>query len=129
MNSEDIDETVNTLKEIQTEIEKMTDATELTTAIANKADKVVNATEGNFAGLDANGNLVDSGKKAADFATPADVKTVDDKFANYTTTTDLTTELGKKADTTALNKAVEDLEGEIEAAEGRAATDAKDKAD
>lgn len=34
-----------------------------------KADKVPNATEGNFAGLDTNGNLTDSGKKAADFAT------------------------------------------------------------
>ena len=32
-----------------------------------KADKVDGATNGNFAGLDANGNLVDSGKKAADF--------------------------------------------------------------
>lgn len=39
LNSEDIDETVNTLKEIQTEIEKMTDATELATALASKADK------------------------------------------------------------------------------------------
>lgn len=33
-----------------------------------KADKVVGATEGNFAGLDKDGNLTDSGKKAADFA-------------------------------------------------------------
>lgn len=39
LNSEDIDETVNTLKEIQAEIEKMTDATELATALASKADK------------------------------------------------------------------------------------------
>ena len=38
MNSEEIDETVNTLKEIQAEIAKMTDATELTTALASKAD-------------------------------------------------------------------------------------------
>jgi hypothetical protein len=35
--------------------------------IGGKADKVSGATEGNFAGLDANGNLVDSGKKASDF--------------------------------------------------------------
>lgn len=33
-----------------------------------KADKVESATEGNFAELDAEGNLADSGKKAADFA-------------------------------------------------------------
>ena len=35
--------------------------------ISGKADKVADATEGNFAGLDANGNLSDSGKKASDF--------------------------------------------------------------
>lgn len=34
-----------------------------------KADKVSGATSGNFASLDANGNLVDSGKKASDFLT------------------------------------------------------------
>ena len=39
--------------------------------ISGKADKVDSATNGNFAGLDANGNLTDSGKKAADFATAA----------------------------------------------------------
>ena len=39
--------------------------------ISGKADKVSNATNGNFAGLDANGNLTDSGSKAADFATAA----------------------------------------------------------
>jgi hypothetical protein len=39
LTSEEIDNTVNTLKEIQAEIDKMTDATELTTAIAGKADK------------------------------------------------------------------------------------------
>ena len=37
----------------------------------NKADKVTSATAGNFAGLDAEGNLTDSGAKAADFATAA----------------------------------------------------------
>lgn len=39
--------------------------------IVDKADKVSGATNGNFAGLDANGNLTDSGSKAADFATAA----------------------------------------------------------
>lgn len=34
---------------------------------SGKADKVVSATEGNFAGLNAEGNLTDSGKKASDF--------------------------------------------------------------
>jgi len=42
--------------------------------LADKADKVASATNGNFAGLDANGNLTDSGKKASDFATPENVQ-------------------------------------------------------
>lgn len=37
-------------------------------SLTGKADKVTNATSGNLAGLDANGNLMDSGKKASDFA-------------------------------------------------------------
>lgn len=45
--------------------------TGLTTDLGSKADKVANATDGNFAGLDENGNLTDSGKKASDFATSA----------------------------------------------------------
>lgn len=39
---------------------------------ADKADKVANATAGNLAGLDANGNLTDSGAKASDFLTRAE---------------------------------------------------------
>ena len=42
----------------------------------NKADKVENAIADNFAGLDANGNLKDSGKNAGDFATPSDIEQV-----------------------------------------------------
>lgn len=45
------------------------------TDVANKADKVTGATNGNFAGLDANGNLTDSGKKASDFAIKAELGT------------------------------------------------------
>ena len=37
--------------------------------ITGKADKVTSATNGHFAGLDSNGNLVDSGKSASDFGT------------------------------------------------------------
>ena len=44
---------------------------DLTSAFAAKADKVAKATAGNFAGLDSEGNLTDSGKKAANFATAA----------------------------------------------------------
>lgn len=39
----------------------------------NKADRVDNAIADNFAGLDADGNLKDSGKNAGDFATPSDI--------------------------------------------------------
>lgn len=41
----------------------------ITTALGGKTDKVSGATNNNFAGLDSNGNLKDSGKKASDFAT------------------------------------------------------------
>lgn len=50
--------------------EKFTDYYDIATmdeALGDKADKVSGAVSGNFAGLDANGNLTDSGKKAADF--------------------------------------------------------------
>lgn len=40
-------------------------------AVNGKADKVSGATNGNFAGLDSNGNLTDSGSKSSDFATSA----------------------------------------------------------
>ena len=60
--------------------------------LSGKADKVKNATSGNFAGLDANGNLTDSGKKAADFATATQggkadtaVQTFSNNAADYIT--------------------------------------------
>lgn len=40
---------------------------DVNTSLAKKADKVAKATNGNFAGLDADGNLTDSGKAAGDF--------------------------------------------------------------
>ena len=45
--------------------------TKVNTKLGGKADKVSGATNGNFAALDANGNLTDSGKKASNFATSA----------------------------------------------------------
>lgn len=47
----------------------------LETAIADKASKVDSATEGNFAALDANGDLVDSGHKHGDYKTKQTAKT------------------------------------------------------
>jgi len=43
----------------------------LSTDVTGKANKVPSATPNNFAGLDGQGNLIDSGKKASDFATAA----------------------------------------------------------
>lgn len=63
--------------------------------IATKADKVSGATSGNFAGLDASGNLTDSGKKAGDFASSAIMDgTTIDSFG------DVETALGNKQNKT-----------------------------
>lgn len=51
--------------------------------IAGKADKVVDATEGNFAALDAEGNLVDSGKKADDFDAAGAAAAAEQNAKNY----------------------------------------------
>ena len=60
---------------------------ELTTLLNGKADKVANATAGNFAGLDGNGNPTDSGKKPADFATAAQGTKADEAAPQATTYT------------------------------------------
>ena len=44
---------------------------DVSSAVAGKATKVASATNGNLAGLNASGDLTDSGKKPADFATSA----------------------------------------------------------
>ena len=51
------------LRNLESQVNTMSGST-----MGTKADKVSSATSGNFAGLDADGNLTDSGKKAADFA-------------------------------------------------------------
>lgn len=58
-------------------------------ASAEKADKVSGATSGNFAGLDSNGNLTDSGSKSSDFVPVTDIATeletqamIDDYYAS-----------------------------------------------
>lgn len=50
------------------EITAQSAQTAATALDANKADKVQNATNGNFAGLDANGNLTDSGHNNGNYA-------------------------------------------------------------
>lgn len=69
--------------------------------IADKADKVSNSTSGNFAGLDANGNLTDSGSKAADFATAAQGTKADSAIQSVKVNgTALTPDVNKAVDVT-----------------------------
>jgi hypothetical protein len=88
LNSQEIDNTVNTLKELQAEIEKMTDATELATALSSKADKsVVEGIEGRVKAIE-----------EAPYVTKDQLDEVDGKFASYTNTTDMNAALALKAD-------------------------------
>lgn len=57
-----------TTQALNTALANYTTTADLTTLLAGKTDKVSGATNGNFAGLNASGNLTDSGKKASDFA-------------------------------------------------------------
>ena len=57
--------------DVQASLAKADTALQTHQDITGKADKVASAVNGNFAGLDANGNLTDSGSKASDFATAA----------------------------------------------------------
>lgn len=52
--------------------------------ISGKADIVSGGTAGNFAGLDANGNLVDSGSKASDFQAAGNYKTTQSAVSDPT---------------------------------------------
>ena len=53
------------------------------TALADKADKVSSATSGDFAGLDANGNLTDSGKAPSDLTGIGVIAPAFDATATY----------------------------------------------
>ena len=79
-------ETFDTLKEISDWITAdTTGAAAILADVANKADKVSGAVSGNFAGLDANGNLTDSGYKAADFQAAGSYKTTQTAVSDPTT--------------------------------------------
>ena len=76
---------------VQTSLEKADTAVQ---NISGKADKVSNATSGNFAGLDSNGNLTDSGKSSSDFL-PSNTPIPDEVTANpQGTATGTLTKLG-----------------------------------
>ena len=76
---------VSTNADLSIDGTKITDRATIKTALDKKADKVASAVNGNFAGLDANGNLTDSGKKASDFATPIDLANFASKVATPVT--------------------------------------------
>lgn len=68
-------------------------------SLDSKADKVASATAGNFAGLDGNGNITDSGKKASDFATAAQGGKADSAIQGVKVNgTELTPDANKKVD-------------------------------
>ena len=68
-------------------------------SLDSKAGKVASATAGNFAGLDDNGNLTDSGKKASDFATAAQGNKADSAIQGVKVNgTELTPDANKKID-------------------------------
>lgn len=84
---ENAGEALDTLQEIAAWIQAHPgDAAAMNSAISTlqsgKADKVSSATSGNFAGLDANGNLTDSGKKASDFQPAGSYKTTQTAVSN-----------------------------------------------
>ena len=92
--------------------------TAVKTAGTGKADKVTSATAGNFAGLDANGNLTDSGKKADDF----DVAGAAAAVSGYTdgetakTVKEVADEVAKLGTAAKANVATVAIESEAEAA-------------
>lgn len=123
LTSEEVDTTVNTLKEIQAEIEKMTDATELATALATKADNTT------VEGIDTRVKAIEE----APYVKKSELDAVDGKFASYTNTEALTTLLAGKQDTipadtydvygaaaTAKSEAIADAEGKIATAKQEA---------
>lgn len=71
--------------------------------VPDKADKVSNPTSGNFAGLDSSGNLVDSGKKAADFGSASDVAQLKIECEDINESGTLTQEDGTTYDGTYIN--------------------------
>ena len=80
---------------------------------SGKADKVSGATSGNFAGLDSNGNLTDSGKKASDFATAAQGSKADTAIQGVKVNgTELTKDANNKVNVTAVTGVKGDAESD-----------------
>lgn len=85
MGTGEIAEAYDTIKEIADWITTdTTGAASILSDVANKANKVDGAISGNFAGLDANGDLTDSGYKASDFQLAGSYKTTQSAVSDPT---------------------------------------------
>ena len=71
--------------------------------VTGKADKVSSPMSGNFAGLDSNGNLTDSGKRASDFGSSSDVAQLKTECEDSTTSGTKTQEDAATYDGTYIN--------------------------
>ena len=88
LTSEEVDETVNTLKEIQAELSELGEAVDLEEQFAAKADKtVVEGIEGRVKAIE-----------DAPYVTKSQLDGIDSKFDSYTNTTALTELLAGKQD-------------------------------
>lgn len=112
LNSEEIDETVNTLKEIQKELEELGEAVQLEEQFAGKADKTV------VEGIDARVAAIET----APYVKKSELNEVDAKFDSYTNTKALEELLEGKQDVIPEN--TYDTYGAAEAAKTAAISEA-----
>ena len=90
INGYDISVNVNVSVEEGNVLEKKADGLYVNTS--GKADKVADATEGNLAALDADGNLTDSGKKPGDFVEKVFIDGAEDAVLHESDISDYTAE-------------------------------------
>ncbi len=123
LDGEGVADVVDSLKDIQAELDKMAESTELVEALALKADKSV------VEGIDGRVTAIEN----APYVTKSQLDEVDGKFGSYTTTENLTTLLAEKQDVipentydvygaaaTAKSEAIADAEGKIATAKQEA---------
>lgn len=93
---------------------------------AGKADKVANATEGNFAGLDANGNLTDSGKNYTSIKGEIDAAEQNAKAYTDGLIAGLDAEKSQAAGADGLALSITEVDGKITAISGSIAANTYD---
>jgi len=115
MKSEEVDATVNTLKEIKAELDNMADATDMVDALALKADKTT------VDGIDTRVKAIED----APYVKKSELDDVDAKFAGYTNTEALTELLEGKQDV--IPEGTYDAHGAAATAKAEAIADADGK--